>query len=116
MNDLSKCWRLNEDLSVTDLRTGLTWLAKEPGRYTFDQAKALEDATKRLPTIDEWKEAYKHGIGEVFADNGRWFWSSSEISSVSAWGFSGYSGFVYYDYRDYDDFSVRCVSRKKEHL
>ena len=58
---------------MTDLRTGLTWLAKEPGLYNFERAKSLEDDFKRLPTIEEWKTAYEHGISRVFADNVRWF-------------------------------------------
>jgi hypothetical protein len=112
LRELNKYWLLNEDLSVTDLRTGLTWLPKEPGRYMFDEAKALEDDSKRLPTIKEWQTAYKHGISEVFADNGTWFWSSSERTSDCAWYLHGGLGDTDSYFRNSEDGSVRCVSRK----
>lgn len=97
-----------------DRETGLVWYAKEELTYTHYQA--VEKFGNRLPTIEEFKEAEKHGIMEVMPDfEGYYFWSSSlnPTDSDFARGFGGSGDSSSLGYRGYDD-SVRCVGGRRE--
>lgn len=102
-------WNINPDGSCEDISTGLTWLPKDPGVYTYD--KAGFKFGNNLPTVEEFKLAEEHGIREVFDDfKDHQFWSLTERSSSYAWYFSGYNGKVVYVIRNYFG-SVRCIRR-----
>lgn len=58
-----------------DVLTGITWEPVEKGRYTLEQA--WEQFGDSLPSIDQYKEAFDHGLFDVLTDgrlyHDKWF-------------------------------------------
>lgn len=97
--------------SWKDLTSGLLWHDTKPGKYTHHEA--VEKFGGKLPTIQEFEVAEKHGFREVLPNiQGYWFWSSSLYSYNTdvAMVFSGFSGVSGDGFRDFNG-SVRCVGR-----
>lgn len=98
-----------------DLTTNLTWLPQEPGTYTHHQALELETKDKRLPTKEEFVEAEKQGIREIFDMYDKYYWSASvhRDGSGIAFDFFGVNGGVYSGNRNFNyGGSVLCVGRR----
>lgn len=99
-----------------DQTSTLIWLPEEPKTYTYIKALKLETNEKRLPTMQEFKQAELHGIREILASmENKQFWFASihsgNIDNVdSAWAFNGNNGNIGYDYPRSLSGSVRCVS------
>ncbi|MBK6998574.1 MAG: DUF1566 domain-containing protein [Rhodoferax sp.] len=118
----------NADGTVTDLKTGLTWMRCSMGQvwngstclgtaatYTFDQANALTGTTTfanqsdwRMPNIRELqsivdRSVYGLAIDSVVFPNtpGSFFWSGSPVASSSdyAWYVYFYDGYAGYNLR-----------------
>lgn len=104
--------------SWRDLTSGLIWHDIEDDKITHYEAmeKFPQTADKRLPTIEEFEGAEKHGFREVLPNINYWFWSASFGPNYRAYGtdyargFNGYDGSSYYFIRG-DQVSVRCISR-----
>src|ERR1035437_8937640 len=59
-----------------DLTSGLVWFDMEKEKYTHNEA--VEKFKDRLPTIEEFAEAEKHGFRDILPNiEDRWFWSAS---------------------------------------
>jgi hypothetical protein len=100
-----------------DETSGLIWFDKENKNYNHrDAMKEFNSESKRLPTIEEFKEAEKHGFREVLPNiNNYWFWSASVNPSFvySAFVFfGGICGDIVIGVR-YDNYinAVLCVGR-----
>lgn len=109
---MTEHWTKTKD-GWRDNRTGLIWLPKEEGIYTYREAMRLENESKRLPTIGELRMAWEHGARDVMDDWDHWFWSSSLVSGYPyrAHDFVGVNGYIDYSYRDLIC-AVRCVARR----
>ena len=104
-------WTKLDDDSYKDEISGISWLAPEPGTFTHSDALKLQTDKKKLPTIEEYEEAEKHGIREVLDMKDKYWWSASLYpnNTGSAREFSGYSGYSGTYGRGYNNY-VRCRS------
>lgn len=96
-----------------DLTTGLKWLDREPKIYTYEQAmKKFNSSDKRLPTLEEFKEAENHGFREVLPNMNHEYLSASlypdDCDSVRL--IDGSNGFICDGYL-YEAHYVRLVGR-----
>ena len=100
--------------SWRDLTSGLIWHDIEDDKITHYEAmeKFPQTADKRLPTIEEFEGAEKHGFREVLPNINYWFWSASlgPNGTDGARGFDGGNGDSDFVYRD-NKGAVRCVGR-----
>lgn len=101
-------WQVNSNNSCIDLITGITWLPKEPGIFTYDQAVAKFG--NRLPTREQFEMAIEHNITEVFNDfKHAWFWTRTSHSSSFAYNFASYDKNIYYFLKHYK-YSIRTIN------
>jgi hypothetical protein len=105
-------WEMIKIDCFKDTKSDLTWLPEEPGTFTHYKAEELQNESKRLPTKEEFEQAEKHGIREIFDMKGKYFWSASVFPSYElyAFGFFGGSGVIFVDFRYGSYGSVRCVA------
>lgn len=98
-----------------DLVSKLKWYDIEQGLFTYDQAlRQFNSKNRRLPTIEEFREAHEHGIIEILPNIDAYvFWSSSVHSNSTDFAFVFYGNFVvvFYVYRNVKYGSVRCVGK-----
>ena len=104
-------WNYLTDGRFKDNKTGLIWGPIQYGKYTHYEAEAKFGHA--LPTKEEFEEAEKNGIRQVFDMKKRYFWSASVHPKDEdfAFDFSGNNGYVYYDSRDDGFGSVILIER-----
>ena len=104
-------WTSLYDGRYKDSKTGLIWGPIQSRK--FDHYKAQYKFGSDLPTIEEFLEAEKHGIRDVFRMKGRYFWSASvhPDKKDDAYYFSGDDGYTYPVFRKCELGSVVLVER-----
>jgi hypothetical protein len=105
-----------------DVKSALLWGSRFPYETNFYGASKVCDIKNdneykwRLPTVDEYYEAEKNGIKQVFQAANHWFWTSSTQGKKNSrdfkiwlWDSQASSAEVgHYD----ETASVRCVGTK----
>ena len=77
------------------------------------RATAELDSDFALPTVDDYAQAYKDGIGDALPAYGYYYWSSVDPDNPDLAHVAASAAATYVDFRDTYG-SVRCVGRKRE--